>query len=231
MCKASFTGIRHDAGWLSLPFVAALRASCSRSVLWGSAVSRGRRTALILAGAAVSALGGAAVWLWAHFDGSQRLAGGLLGIAAGLLLAALLQRLMPDGCDSAPAALRRRYTREVMWAMGGYAVLLIISSLLLKRVDEPLLRVLIALLPVPPIVLMLRAMVRYIRDVDELQQRIELEAVSFATAFVSLVYLTGGFLQTAKVIDIPSGSAMIWVFPLVCLAYGLAKAVVVRRYN
>ncbi|MNP79365.1 hypothetical protein D3C76_1771820 [compost metagenome] len=74
-------------------------------------------------------------------------------------------------------------------------------------------------------------MIRYIRDVDELQQRIELEAVSFATAFVSVVYLTGGFLQSAKVIDVPSNVAMIWVFPLVCLAYGLAKAVVARRYN
>jgi len=30
---------------------------------------------------------------------------------------------------------------------------------------------------------------------------------------------------------VPSAAAMIWVFPLVCLSYGLAKAVVVRRYN
>ncbi|MNV14319.1 hypothetical protein D3C71_1049990 [compost metagenome] len=55
--------------------------------------------------------------------------------------------------------------------------------------------------------------------------------MSFATAFVSVLYLTGGFLQSAKVIDVPSNVAMIWVFPLVCLAYGLAKAVVARRYN
>jgi hypothetical protein len=47
---------------------------------------------------------------------------------------------------------------------------------------------------------------------------------------VSLGYLAAGFLQTAKVIDVPSGAAMIWVFPLVCLAYGLAKAAVSRRY-
>ena len=90
---------------------------------------------------------------------------------------------------------------------------------------------LIALLPVPPMMLVLRAMIRYIRDADELQQRIELEAVSFATAFISLVYLTGGFLQSAKVIDVPSNVAMIWVFPLVCLSYGLAKGVVARRYH
>ncbi len=77
----------------------------------------------------------------------------------------------------------------------------------------------------------LRAMVRYIRDVDEMQQRIELEAVSLATAFVALGYMTGGFLQSAKVIDVPASAAMIWVFPLLCMAYGLAKAVVARRYR
>ena len=69
------------------------------------------------------------------------------------------------------------------------------------------------------------------RDADELQQRIELEAVSFATAFISLVYLTGGFLQSGKVIDVRSNGAVVWGFPLVCLSYGLAKGVVARRYH
>ncbi|KRG63622.1 hypothetical protein ABB26_11410 [Stenotrophomonas humi] len=166
-----------------------------------------------------------------QFSANAKLSGTLFGIAAGLGIAAMLRRWMPDGCDAAPPALRKRYTREVIIAMLAYVVLLVVSILLLKQVEGAPLRALIALLPVPPIVLVLRAMIRYIRDVDELQQRIELEAVSFATAFVSLVYLTGGFLQSAKVIDVPSNVAMIWVFPLVCLAYGLAKAVVARRYN
>ena len=72
---------------------------------------------------------------------------------------------------------------------------------------------------------------RYIRDADERQRRIELEAVSFATACVSLVYLAAGFLQAAKVIDVPASAAMIWVFPLVCAIYGVAKIVVSRRYS
>lgn len=85
--------------------------------------------------------------------------------------------------------------------------------------------------PVLPMGFALRAIVRYIRDTDEMQQRIELEAVSIATAGVSMLYLTGGFLQSAKVIDVPSDMAMIWVFPLVCFSYGVAKAVVMRRYR
>jgi hypothetical protein len=77
----------------------------------------------------------------------------------------------------------------------------------------------------------LRAMIRYIRDADEMQQRIELEAVSLATAVVALGYMTGGFLQLDEVIDVPSGVAMLWVFQLLCIGYGLAKVVVSRRYR
>ncbi|KAF1696184.1 hypothetical protein CSC62_09505 [Pseudoxanthomonas jiangsuensis] len=156
----------------------------------------------------------------------------LVGLGIGLAFAALLAWQLPDACDAAPAALRRRYTREMVLAMAAYVVVLTVSISVLKRVDlAPLPRALVALLPVPPIAMSLRAMVRYIRDVDEMQQRIELEAVSLATAFVALGYMTGGFLQSAKVIDVPASAAMIWVFPLLCMAYGLAKAVVARRYR
>lgn len=157
--------------------------------------------------------------------------GVLYGIGFGLMFAALLRWRLPDGCDASTPRLRRRYLREFSPAMAGYVVALFLSIWLLKRVDEPALRAVIALLPVAPVVLVVRALVRYIRDADELQRQIELESVSLATALVSMLYLAGGFLQMAKVIDIPSGVAMFWVFPLVCLAYGLVKTVVARRYR
>lgn len=156
----------------------------------------------------------------------------LVGLGIGLAFAALLAWQLPDACDAAPAALRRRYAREIGVAMGAYVVVLVVSLTLLKRLDlAPAVRALVALMPVPAIAMSVRAMIRYIRDVDEMQQRIELEAISLATALVCLSYMTGGFLQAAKVIDIPAAAAMIWVFPLVCAAYGLVKAVVARRYR
>ena len=102
---------------------------------------------------------------------------------------------------------------------------------LARHGEAPALRALVALAPLPPIAAALRAIVRYIRDADEMQQRIELEAVCVATALVSLLYMAGGFLQAAKVIDVPAAAAMIWMFPLVCFTYGLAKVVVARRYR
>lgn len=164
-------------------------------------------------------------------DTGQTLSGICIGMAVSLSFVALLRRQLSSACDTAPPALRRRYSREMMVAMGTYVVLLVLSIALLKRVEGTALRACIALLPVPSIAMTLRAMIRYIRDVDELQQRIELQAVSFAAAFVSLLYLTGGLLQAARVLDIPASAAMIWVFPMVCLAYGLAKIVVSRRYH
>lgn len=154
----------------------------------------------------------------------------LYGVGVGGLLAGLLMTQLPDPADSATPALRRRYLREFVPAMASYVVLLLLSVWLLKRVDAPALRALVALLPVPAVALVMRAMLRHIRDTDELQRRIEVESLGIATALVSLGYLAAGFLQAAKVIDVPSAVAMIWVFPLVCLTYGLAKCVVVRRY-
>lgn len=134
-------------------------------------------------------------------------------------------------CENASPALQRRYAREMLIGMGSYTVLLIVSLLLLRGVEAPALRAVIALLPVAPIALVLRAMVRFVRDVDELQQRIELEAICIASGLVSFGYMTGGFLQAARVIDVPASAAMLWVFPLVCGTYGVAKAIVARRYG
>ena len=155
----------------------------------------------------------------------------LFGLAVGALIASLLRRWLPEPCDTAPPALRRRYLREFLPPMAGYMVALWISLVLLRRVEAEWLRAVVALLPLPPIGFAMRAIVRYIRDTDELQRQIELEAVSIATALVSMLYLAGGFLQAAKVVDIPASAAMIWVFPLVCLVYGMAKILVARRYR
>jgi len=155
----------------------------------------------------------------------------LVALALCLLFAALVKAVRSDACDDATPAQRRRYLREFLPPMVGYVVAVFLSVWLLRRVEVPVLRALIALLPVPAIALAMRAIVRRIRDADELQRRIELEAVSVAAGCVSLGYLSAGFLQLAKVIDIAASDAMIWVFPLTCIVFGVAKAALGRRYS
>ena len=92
------------------------------------------------------------------------------------------------------------------------------------------LRALVAVLPVLPLVLMMAAGLRYLREIDELQRRIETESIGVASLLTSLLYFGAGLLQQAKVIDIGAGVAMIWVFPLLCATYGITKMVLARRY-
>ena len=179
------------------------------------------------------ALGAAGHWLLAWPKGAVH---AWLGIGAGYLLCALGMLLVPrwwrQHCDemyAQPAG--RRYIRALWPALIGYSLALFLSLWLLRRGIDPLpLRALVAVLPVLPLALMMRAALRYLREIDELQRRIETEAIGIASLLVSLLYFAGGLLQKAKVVDLDAAMAMIWVFPLLCAVYGIAKMVLTRRY-
>ena len=178
------------------------------------------------------ALAGEFIWHW-----KTDLVGIWTGIGVGYLLAGGLIRLMPrwwrEHCDemyAQPAA--RRYMRALWPLMIGYSLALFASVWLLKRgIDSAALRAMLALLPAIPLALLLPAGLRYLREIDELQRRIETEAIGFAAVLVSLLYFAGGMLQKAKVIALDAGMAMIWVFPMTMLVYAVAKYLAVRRYR
>lgn len=151
-----------------------------------------------------------------------------VGVALGAYSLVLWRR--EQAADPSTRALSRAYLRAFMPAMLAYTLAVWLSVWLLGRVEQPSLRALVALLPVLPIGLCLRATARYIRGLDEMQRRIELEAVALGSICVAFAYLTGGFLQAARVIDISGTTTMLWVLPSLCLAYGIAKRFVLRHY-
>jgi len=179
------------------------------------------------------ALAGAGRFLLAWPDG---VVGMWTGIGAGYLLGAALLLLMPrwwrSHCDDMYAqAAGRRYLRALWPALALYSVTLFASIFLIRRgIESVPLRGLVAVLPVLPIGWMMLAALRYLREVDELQRRIETEAIGIASLLVSLVYFAGGMLEKAEVIRMDAGVAMIWVFPLLCGTYGIAKMILTRRY-
>ena len=158
------------------------------------------------------------------------------GIAAGYLLGALLFLLVPrwwrTHCDEMYATPAMRRYMRVMWPiMAGYALTLFASVWLIKRgIESVPLRAVVALLPALAIALFMRAALRYLREIDELQRRIETEAIGIASLLVALVYFSGGLLEKAKVVQVDAGAVMIWVFPLLCLVYGFAKMLLTKRY-
>ena len=179
------------------------------------------------------ALAGVGHFLLAWPDG---VVGMWAGIGAGYLVGASLFLLMPrwwrSHCDDMYAqAAGRRYLAALWPALVAYSLTLFASIFLIKRgIESVPLRGLVAVLPVLPIGWMMLAALRYLREVDELQRRIETEAIGAASLLVALLYFAGGMLQKAKVIDIDAGIAMIWVFPLLCATYGIAKMILTRRY-
>lgn len=160
-----------------------------------------------------------------------------LGIGVGYLLGALLFLLMPrwwrEHCDemyAQPAG--RRYIRALWPIMIGYSLSLFGSIWLIKRgIDSVPLRAAVAIVPALAILLFMGAALRYLREVDELQRQIETEAIGIAAMTVSFLYFAGGLLDKAKVITVDAAAAMIWVFPMTMLVYGIAKFFAVRRYR
>ena len=187
----------------------------------------------VFIGLAALALAAAGRWLLRWPDDTV---GMWTGIGAGYLLGAALFLLLPrwwrQHCDemyAQPAG--RRYLRALWPIMAGYSLTLFLSIWLVKRgIDSVPLRAVVAVLPALAIALLMRAALRYLREIDELQRRLETEAIGIASLLLSLLYFAGGLLQKAKVIDVDPAAAMIWVFPLLCLIYGVAKMVLTRRY-
>lgn len=89
----------------------------------------------------------------------------------------------------------------------------------------------VALLPVVPIALVVRVLIRRILAGDELQQRIDLEATAIAALLISLGTLTLSLLMVAGVFHTTGRQAMTWVFPALWIAYGFARIWAARRYR
>ncbi|MFT3755552.1 MAG: hypothetical protein QM769_06320 [Pseudoxanthomonas sp.] len=194
-----------------------------------------RRWTWIFVGIGVAALALAAAGRW-WLGWPENAIGVWTGIGAAYLFGAGLFLLLPrwwrNHCDetyATPAS--RRYQRTLWPAMIAYALLLYGSIWWIKHGIPSLpLRAVVAVAPVTPLLFFLRGTLRYLREIDELQRRIEIEAIGIASMLVSMLYFAGGLLQLAKVIDISAGAAMIWVFPLLCGIYGIAKIPLTRRY-
>jgi hypothetical protein len=92
------------------------------------------------------------------------------------------------------------------------------------------LRVAIALVPVPFTAALLLALVRAIRKMDELQARIQLEALAVAYPLAILLLMTLGLLQLAVPLSPHDWSYRhLWPFLIAFYAAGLALAN--RRYQ
>lgn len=121
-----------------------------------------------------------------------------------------------------------KYNLQVAAIMVVYVVLMLFEWPLVGKTDGLALRTLLALLPTLPVVAVIVLAARMVMRGDELEQRMHLIALSVAMGVVSVASIVGAFLAIAHVWKV-GGGVLIWVFPALCLVYGVTRIVLVRR--
>lgn len=123
---------------------------------------------------------------------------------------------------------QRRYAFEFLAAMGIYALVLVASLLALNAMPpDSAWRVPVSLLPVLPCVLALWVVVRQTRRMDELQMRVQFEAIGFAFAGTALLTFSYGFLEN---VGLPRLS-MFFVWPVMAVLWMIGGQISARRYR
>ena len=123
----------------------------------------------------------------------------------------------------------RRYTIEFVPAILAYVLIMLFAWPRILTIASLELRGLAALLPVLPVLFVVRAIIRRITGGDELERRISLESMAIATTVVGVVSFAAAFLVIAKVIN-PGADVLIWVLPGLLAVYGCARMVLTARY-
>lgn len=126
----------------------------------------------------------------------------------------------------------KRYMREFLPAMSGYVLLILLYGTLVPRTESTLWRAVLAVLPLLPILLVIRAIVRVIRDQDELERRIDLEAIAISAMTTGFGFFSFGLLLSAGIgWKVSADAVAIWVMPCLFATFGIAKMLVIRRYR
>lgn len=121
----------------------------------------------------------------------------------------------------------RTYMLHFSLAMALYALTVIGVIWLVQQSAPAWWHTLLALMPTVPLVLALVALLRFLNRMDELQQRIQLNAIAFAAGATGLASFAYGFLES---VGWPHLSP-IWILPLMSVLWGLALAVLNWRYR
>ena len=120
----------------------------------------------------------------------------------------------------------RAYAIEFGGAMVAYAVVLVIAITVLNAYPHGAWRPFVAVTPVIPAIFGVLAFVRFLRRMDELQRRIQLEALGLSFAASGILTFAYGFLE---LVGFPQIS-FIWIFPAMVMIWGLGLAIAARRY-
>jgi hypothetical protein len=123
----------------------------------------------------------------------------------------------------------RRYTRDMIVASLAYSVFVFAGAYAIRNLELPHWAIVcIALAPLLPAMMMLRAYAVFVDAVDEFQRRIQSEAITISAGVVGFGSFAYGFLEEwAGFPHLP----LIWVLPALIGVWGAAACVIRLRYK
>lgn len=122
----------------------------------------------------------------------------------------------------------RRYFREFGFAMAAYVVVLIVAITLVNLSPHSAWwRIPLILTPVIPAIFGIISFMRFMSRMDELQRRIQFEAIAFGFASTAILTFSYGFLE---LIGFPHINWFI-VFPLMTTLWGIGGVIASRKYQ
>jgi hypothetical protein len=127
-----------------------------------------------------------------------------------------------------PKQVMQRYLREFFFAMSMYVAVLIGSVTLLEKYEFPKVwQIVISITPALPIIFVIIALMRLLRDSDELQQRLNLYATTFSAVLTGLLTFSYGLLENVGFPKMPTFA----VFPMLFVLWGIGLGYFTKRYE
>jgi len=120
-----------------------------------------------------------------------------------------------------------KYLARILGATALYGAAVFVSLRLLRHEPPAMWRYPIAVLPVLPALLIPAAALKFFREMDEMQRRIQLEGLAFGFVAAAVLTLTCGFLGNA---GLPQPN-WIWVWPVMGVCWSLGLVLARRRYK
>jgi hypothetical protein len=131
-----------------------------------------------------------------------------------------------SGCSPSERKSARRYQLEIAAALVLYVATLLPSLSYVEHLEGPL-RILVAVLPMAGFSAIIVAFVRFALRMDEFQRQTLVVSGAIAALGCAFVTMTLGFLENAGFPRI----SMVFVWPIMALAFGVALPFVRRHFR
>ena len=121
-----------------------------------------------------------------------------------------------------------RYMQQFFFAIFMYIITLSASVILIRNLElTGAWQIIVAILPALPIIFVLIVLMRLLNNSDELQQRINLLAVTFSAVLTGLITFSYGFLENIGAPKLPTFA----VLPMLFVFWGIGLGYFSKRYE